>query len=149
MRKSFLVKSEMLGPEGEEGCVQQGKFLNRVISWEADGLVWEPDPRHGEIIIRQLGLEGGRSLKIPGVKEESRRSKKELQEDVEEVVAAFVCDNNGSGRVASPADEPAKGETRGWSKTTMKYVKEYVEGRTKADHGNDQMEHAIKEAGSR
>ena len=73
MMKNFKVKSELLGPAGEEGCVQQANFLNRILAWEAQSIVWEPDPRHAEVIIRQLGLEGDRPDKAPGVKEESWR----------------------------------------------------------------------------
>ena len=66
--KEYLeVKVEMLGPKGEVGCVDHIKFLNRIVSWESSGLRYEPDPRHVEILVNQLGLEGAKSVTSPGV----------------------------------------------------------------------------------
>ena len=75
---AFEVKTEILGPEKRH--VQGVKILNRIITWEKDGIMWEPDPLHAELIISQLGLDGVKPLKLPGVKEETRRSEKEVQE---------------------------------------------------------------------
>ena len=83
LRKEFEVKTEILGPEKRH--VQQVKILNRVVSWEDDGIVWEPDPRHAELIISQLGLENAKPLKLPGIKEEPRTERQErlLEDEVE------------------------------------------------------------------
>ena len=43
MMNKFKVKSELLRPAGEDGCVQQAKFLNCIITLGAQSLVWEPD----------------------------------------------------------------------------------------------------------
>ena len=66
LRKDFLVKTEVIGPD--DGQVRQGRVLNRVITWEAEGITWEPDPRHVEILVQQMGLENTKPLLVPGVK---------------------------------------------------------------------------------
>ena len=46
------------------------RVLNRVLRWEPSGLVYEPDQRHAEVIIRELGLENAGSVLIPGTRAE-------------------------------------------------------------------------------
>ena len=65
LEKHFQVKTEMIGPDpGQQ--LEARVVLNRVIRWEETGITWEPDPRHAETIIEQVGLKGARSLKIRG-----------------------------------------------------------------------------------
>ena len=46
------------------------RILNRIVTWTEQGIVYEADQRHAEIIIRQLGLWGNsNSVVTPGVKE--------------------------------------------------------------------------------
>ena len=45
------------------------KVLNRQISWHKGEIHWEADPRHVEILARQLGLEAGKIVKTPGEKD--------------------------------------------------------------------------------
>ena len=52
LRTHFDIKTEILGPEKD--CVKQLTILNRVVTWESEGVTWEPDPRHAEIIIDHL-----------------------------------------------------------------------------------------------
>ena len=66
--EKFEVTAKLLGPEvGQE---REIRVLNRVIRWEADGLVYEPDQRHAEMIIREFGLEGAGSVLTPGTRGE-------------------------------------------------------------------------------
>ena len=50
----------------------------RVVIWvirrDDSGFKLEAGPRHAEIVIRDLGLEGARSSKLPGFKEEHKRT---------------------------------------------------------------------------
>ena len=66
MKKTFSLKTEVLG--GDPGDVQSVKVLNRQISWKDDGIHWEADPRHVEILARHLGLVGASTVKTPGDK---------------------------------------------------------------------------------
>ena len=51
-------------------------FLNRIVELgtdaQGDYVTYEPDPRHSEILVKQLGLEGNGSKPVatPGVKSE-------------------------------------------------------------------------------
>ena len=44
------------------------RVLNKTIRVTGKGLLYEPDPRHAELMIRNLGLEGGKGAVTPGVK---------------------------------------------------------------------------------
>ena len=48
--------------------MQQMKFLNRIISWEAGGIRYEADPRHQAIIREACGTDGMRVITTPGEK---------------------------------------------------------------------------------
>ena len=63
-----------LGPEvGDDKSIG---LLNRVISWTDAGIEYEPDQRHAELIIQQLGLkEGSKGVSSPGM---PRPSKEEM-----------------------------------------------------------------------
>ena len=63
------------------GCIGSDKkdlkemsILNRVIEWTSEGIIYEADQRHADIIIRDLGLEQSNPVVTPG-------EKKELKED--------------------------------------------------------------------
>ena len=34
------------------------RLLNRIITWDEEGIHWEGDQRHAEILVRELGLLG-------------------------------------------------------------------------------------------
>ena len=36
------------------------RILNRIVEWTTDGLWYEADQRHAEIIVKELGLESGK-----------------------------------------------------------------------------------------
>ena len=40
-----------------------------MVRWTDHGIEYEPDPRHAEIIIEQMGLNGAKPLSTPGVKD--------------------------------------------------------------------------------
>ena len=56
----FEITAKILGPE--QGQESEIRVLNRIIRWEAAGVVYEPDQRHVEMIIRELGLESAGSV---------------------------------------------------------------------------------------
>ena len=53
---------------GEKDDVREVKILNKIIRWTDSGVELEADPRHAEIVIRELGLSGAAASKVPGVK---------------------------------------------------------------------------------
>ena len=58
----------ILGPPGYHDCVQSIRVLGRIVEWTADGITWEADPRHEELIRKSFGVTG-RSVTTPGVRE--------------------------------------------------------------------------------
>ena len=71
MREHFELKTEILGPGANE--VKEIRILNRVLRWEENGISWEADQRHAELIVQQLGLIEARAVTSPGSKDEERR----------------------------------------------------------------------------
>ena len=43
-----------------------------MLSWEDRGVTWEPDQRHAESIVQQLGLTDGKPACTPGSRDEER-----------------------------------------------------------------------------
>ena len=82
MEKSFLVKIVgLLG--GDPGDLQEIRILNRIVTWTREGLRYESDPRHGEILMQAL-LGSGRPVSTPGVKGEGKRKGVRFEEEEEE-----------------------------------------------------------------
>jgi hypothetical protein len=73
LQKHFTMKTEVLGPDAAKGEVQELKFLNRVLSWMPQGISWEADPRHAEMVVQQLGVSGGRVAGTPGTKDDQMK----------------------------------------------------------------------------
>ena len=64
----FTVKSRgRIGPEKED--LKAIRILNRILEWTDEGLVYEADQRHAEIIKDQMGMQDeSKSVTTPGVK---------------------------------------------------------------------------------
>jgi hypothetical protein len=54
MEQRYEIKHSRIGPA--MGDRKSTKILNRVVTWDEQGIQYEPDQRHAEIIIRELGL---------------------------------------------------------------------------------------------
>ena len=50
----------------DEGCVREIRILNRILRLTQDGLRYEADPRHAELLVKALDLTN--SADTPGVK---------------------------------------------------------------------------------
>ena len=55
-----------LGPGDDDA--KEATVLNRVVRWTAEGLELEADPRQGEKLVRECGLDGANSVATPGVR---------------------------------------------------------------------------------
>ena len=55
-----------LGPH--KGDQKSITILNRCVEWRHDGIYYEPDPRHAEIIINEMNVANSASVVTPGVK---------------------------------------------------------------------------------
>ncbi len=63
LQKSCALKTEILG--GDPGDVKSLKVLSRQISWKDGKIHWEADPRHVDILARQLGMDDSTPVKTP------------------------------------------------------------------------------------
>ena len=68
LEKSYEIKTQLLGPGKED--LQQVRVLNRILTWGPNGISYEADPRHAEIVIKELGLTEAKGVFTPGTKEE-------------------------------------------------------------------------------
>ena len=50
--KRFEIKLKIMGPERDQ--VQEQIILNRIVRWTNEGLQYEADPRHAELVVRQM-----------------------------------------------------------------------------------------------
>ena len=53
----------ILGPESHQA--QEAKVLNRSIRWTAKGIEYEADPRHRQVILKELTLEDCKPVTTP------------------------------------------------------------------------------------
>ena len=70
LQAAYEIKSQYLGPDAAKGHVQEVRVLNRVISWLDDGSSYEPDPRHAEMVVQELGLAGSKGVTTPGSRDD-------------------------------------------------------------------------------
>ena len=72
MGNRYEITVHILGPE--IGMEREIRVLNRTLQWLDCGITYEPDQRHAEIIVRELGLEGGQSVISPIVADTSEQA---------------------------------------------------------------------------
>jgi len=67
MQEAFLCKVEgRLGSATKD--LKEARVLGRIIRWTKDGFKYEADPRHVEMLVRDLGVGEAKPLSSPGVK---------------------------------------------------------------------------------
>jgi len=67
LRKYYeLTDNGRIGPGATDD--KQATVLNRVVTWTDAGLLYEADPRQGEKLLHELGLEGSNSTATPGLR---------------------------------------------------------------------------------
>ena len=65
--KHFEIKIRgILGPD--TGDAHEMRILNRIVRWTAEGLEYEADQRHAEIIVKEMGLETATKVSTPGTR---------------------------------------------------------------------------------
>ncbi len=61
----YEIKASMLGPDN--GMEAEIRVLNRILRWTDEGIEYEPDQRHAELVIREAGMTGARAVSMPGM----------------------------------------------------------------------------------
>ena len=72
LKAKFDTKTLTMGPEDNQ--LKQLRVLNRIISWTPDGIEFEPDQRHAELIVAGMGVTAG--VNTPGSREEATKASK-------------------------------------------------------------------------
>ena len=90
--QSFLearwdVKAMVLGPESHHA--QEMKVLYRSIRWTAGGIEYEADPRHRQVILKELDLENCKPVTTPWGPQEQGC----LQDDHEKLLCGAEATN--------------------------------------------------------
>ena len=64
----YEIKHNFLGgnPQHEKSI----RVLNRVLSWTPEGIQYEADQRHADIVVEQLGLGNAKGVSTPGSKDD-------------------------------------------------------------------------------
>ena len=62
----FKIKTQVIG--GGREAAKEGRLLNRVLRYTEEGWEYEPDQRHAELMVKELGLEEAKSAATPGEK---------------------------------------------------------------------------------
>ena len=61
----YLTKVRgVIGPESHD--TKAMTILNRIVEWRTDGIVMEADPRHVELVLRELGMEQCKGSDVVG-----------------------------------------------------------------------------------
>ena len=104
LTEAYKVKCEVLG-DGD-GEVDEIRVLNRVVRRTSTGITIEADPRHAEMVIKDLELTSANAGKVPGSKEEMKRvadARAKIDAAQEEEVDSLMM---------TPGTTPTKGGSR-------------------------------------
>ena len=72
LRAKFEIKTDILGPSKD--YAKQVRVLNRVTTWTDDGITYEADQRHAEIIVGSL--EVTKAVSTPGSRDDAAKAGK-------------------------------------------------------------------------
>ena len=61
MTSVYPIKAKIIG----HGSSKSIKTLNRRLHWGQEGIVYQHDPRHVDVLVEDFGLEHGNSVQTP------------------------------------------------------------------------------------
>ena len=73
LKERFTVEVEIGGHR--EGESREIKILNRIVRATPEGWEYEADQRHGEILVKELGVEGCAGVGSPGEEEKKHEQR--------------------------------------------------------------------------
>ena len=76
LEDKYKLKVEVLGLG--EGQTNEIRILNKVVRMTKEGVELEADPRHVELAIRELKLEGAKTSVVPGAKPVKKGTESEV-----------------------------------------------------------------------
>ena len=87
LEDKYKLKTERLGVGKHD--LKEVRILNKVVRVEDGGVRLEADPRHAEIVIKELGLEKAKAARAPGTKEEKRKDDKRYEEQLDTIHVGY------------------------------------------------------------
>ena len=77
--KRFEIKTSIVGTGVDQ--VKEARVLNRVIRITEHGWEYEPDQRHAELIIEDMGMKEANPVNTPGEDDKSWEEEEEEEEN--------------------------------------------------------------------
>ena len=90
LEDKYQIKVDTLG-KGTD-CQSEVRILNTIVRYGDEGIEMEADPRHAEIVIKELGLKNAKASRVPGTKAPAPKKDKDDDEDVEKV--QLLCEES-------------------------------------------------------
>ena len=72
MEQKYEIKARYFGPES--GMEDEIQILNRTLRWTKEGITYEADQRHAEIIIKEMNMKQANTVSTPTVPESSEEA---------------------------------------------------------------------------
>ena len=101
LAKHFEIK--IRGRMGPGGTCEQIKIFNRILALTADGLEYEADPRHVDLLASSMALSASHSVTTPGVKEPEADDSATKQDESNE---NQLLNPDGDNRKLMPKQQP-------------------------------------------
>ena len=76
MEQKYEIKAHHLGPES--GMKDEVQILNRTLRWTKEGITYEADQRHAEIVIKEMNMKKANAVSTPSVPEPSEEANSRL-----------------------------------------------------------------------
>jgi len=124
LKYKFEIKDRgIMGPDDND--IKEIRLLNRILAWEDDGIRYEADQRHAEILINTLKLEDANGVNTPGTKNSNDENDEEddyLKADEATVFRACVARCNFLGLDRPDVQYAAKEISRHMAKPRQRDV---------------------------
>ena len=93
-RKRFEIKADILGPG--RGMKREVNFLNRKLSWGPEGIQYESDPKHVEMVIQDVGMQDAKPVTTPTSSQEMRELASALDENGEIAEEEYMSEEDAT-----------------------------------------------------
>ena len=78
--------------------------MNKIVRMTSEGVELEADPRHAELVVKELGLEGAKASLLPGSRDEVKKGDKDRNVEVAIDSVQKAKDSAGGGTWEFEAD---------------------------------------------
>ena len=103
LSEKYKIKTEMLG--GEQGDVKEVKILTKIVRLTSAGVELEADPRHAELVVRELGVGNCRTTKVLGSKATGERSEARMIKPSKKMEISAMDGESSEGEMAQVENE--------------------------------------------